>query len=69
MLPKLIFFVSSVVLSAFIFCNEISCTLYFDFISAINFLRVPESVSFTFNLNLGRIGILLLGLVIFPFST
>ena len=36
---------------------------------AINFLRVAESVSLTLNLNLGRIGILSLGLVIFPLST
>ena len=33
--PKLILFLESVVFNAFIFCIEISCTLYFDLISAI----------------------------------
>lgn len=35
---------------------EISCTRYLDLISAIICFNVPESVSFTFNLNLGFLG-------------
>jgi len=54
--PKLIFFFESVVFNAFIFWIEMSCTLYLDFIFATSSFNVAESVSFTFNLSLGRIG-------------